>query len=74
MTHSEAIDKFLNAIQTAAIPACDVWSADATLDAGHRLAPRFGLGRGLGRFDPHARGRRRGRSLRRFASRARRRR
>ena len=33
MTHSEAIDKFLNAIQTAAIPACDVWSADATLDA-----------------------------------------
>ena len=28
-----AIDKFLNAIQTAAIPACDAWSADATLDA-----------------------------------------
>ena len=33
MTHAEAIDKFLNAIETAAIPACDVWSADATLDA-----------------------------------------
>ncbi len=33
MTHSEAIDKFLNAIQTAAIPACDAWSADAKLDA-----------------------------------------
>ena len=33
MTNSEAIDKFLNAIETAAIPACDVWSADATLDA-----------------------------------------
>jgi hypothetical protein len=33
MPHSEAIDKFLNAIATAAIPACDAWSADATLDA-----------------------------------------
>ena len=33
MTRSEAIDKFLNAIETAAIPACDAWSADATLDA-----------------------------------------
>jgi hypothetical protein len=33
MTHAEAIDKFLNAIETAAIPACDAWSADATLDA-----------------------------------------
>ena len=33
MTHSEAIDKFLNAIETAAIPVCDAWSADATLDA-----------------------------------------
>jgi len=31
--HSEVIDKFLNAIATAAIPACDAWSADATLDA-----------------------------------------
>ena len=28
-----AINKFLNAIQTATIPACDAWSADATLDA-----------------------------------------
>jgi hypothetical protein len=33
MPHSEVIDKFLNAIVTAAIPACDAWSADATLDA-----------------------------------------
>jgi hypothetical protein len=33
MPQSEAIDKFLNAIATAAIPACDAWSADATLDA-----------------------------------------
>jgi hypothetical protein len=33
MTHAEAIDKFLNAIETAAIPECDAWSADATLDA-----------------------------------------
>ena len=28
-----AIDQFLNAIQTATIPACDAWSPDATLDA-----------------------------------------
>jgi hypothetical protein len=27
------IDKFLQAIESATIPACDVWSADATLDA-----------------------------------------
>ena len=27
------IDRFLNAIETATIPACDAWSADATLDA-----------------------------------------
>ena len=27
------IDKFLRAIETAAIPGCDAWSADATLDA-----------------------------------------
>ena len=30
---SPAVDKFLHAIQTATIPACDAWSADATLDA-----------------------------------------
>src|SRR5271165_7072602 len=30
---SSAVDQFLNAIQTATIPACDAWSADATLDA-----------------------------------------
>jgi hypothetical protein len=28
-----AVDDFLHAIQTATIAACDVWSADATLDA-----------------------------------------
>ena len=33
MPGSPAIDKFLNAIQTATIPDCDAWSADATLDA-----------------------------------------
>jgi hypothetical protein len=27
------IDKFLDAIKNARIPGCDVWSADATLDA-----------------------------------------
>ena len=27
------IDKFLHAIETADIPGCDAWSADATLDA-----------------------------------------
>jgi hypothetical protein len=30
---SPAIEKFLYAIRTAAIPACDAWSAGATLDA-----------------------------------------
>lgn len=33
MSRSPAIDKFLDAIQTATIPDCDAWSADATLDA-----------------------------------------
>jgi hypothetical protein len=33
MTSSPVIEKFLTAIETAAIPACDAWSADATLDA-----------------------------------------
>ena len=33
MSSAPAIEKFLNAIQTATIPACDAWSADATLDA-----------------------------------------
>ena len=33
MSSSPAIDKFLIAIQTATIPACDAWSAEATLDA-----------------------------------------
>lgn len=30
---STTVDKFLQAIQSAAIPDCDAWSADATLDA-----------------------------------------
>jgi hypothetical protein len=33
MTGSPAVEKFVTAIETAAIPGCDVWSADATLDA-----------------------------------------
>ncbi len=32
-TASTVIGEFLNAIQGAAIPGCDVWSPDATLDA-----------------------------------------
>jgi len=33
MASTPVIDKFLNAVQSATIPDCDVWSADATLDA-----------------------------------------
>ncbi len=33
MAGSAAIDKFLQAIEDAAIGSCDVWSAEATLDA-----------------------------------------
>src|SRR5271169_677496 len=33
MSSAPAIEKFLNAIQTASIADCDAWSADATLDA-----------------------------------------
>jgi hypothetical protein len=33
MASSPVIDKFLHAIETATIPACEVWSADAALDA-----------------------------------------
>jgi len=33
MPGAPAIEKFLTAIQTATIPDCDAWSADATLDA-----------------------------------------
>jgi hypothetical protein len=33
MTSTAAVDKFLHAIETATIPGCDAWSADATLDA-----------------------------------------
>ena len=33
MSDTAAIDRFLTAIQTASIPACDAWSADATMDA-----------------------------------------
>jgi len=30
---TSAVDRYLQAIQSAAIPECEVWSADATLDA-----------------------------------------
>jgi hypothetical protein len=30
---TSVVDQFLHAIENAAIPACDAWSADATLDA-----------------------------------------
>ncbi len=33
MTRPTAIDTFLYAVETATIPDCDAWSADATLDA-----------------------------------------
>jgi hypothetical protein len=33
MATSSAIDRFLQAIESAAIPSCDAWSPDATLDA-----------------------------------------
>jgi len=33
MADTPVIEKFLQAIETATIPGCDVWSADATLDA-----------------------------------------
>jgi hypothetical protein len=33
MADKPVIEKFLQAIETASIPGCDVWSADATLDA-----------------------------------------
>jgi hypothetical protein len=33
MAGTPVIEKFLQAIESAAIPDCDVWSAGATLDA-----------------------------------------
>jgi len=33
MASTPVIDKFLDAVSSATIPDCDVWSADATLDA-----------------------------------------
>jgi hypothetical protein len=33
MTSNTVVDDFLAAIENAAIPGCDVWSTDATLDA-----------------------------------------
>lgn len=33
MASTQVVDKFLNAIENAAIADCDAWSADATLDA-----------------------------------------
>jgi hypothetical protein len=45
MTSTTVVDEFLAAIENAAIPDCDVWSTDATLDATvpnwrlHRAGP-----------------------------------
>jgi hypothetical protein len=45
MTNEIVVDEFLQAIEKAGIPGCDVWSADATLDATvpnwrlHRTGP-----------------------------------
>ncbi len=33
MSRPQVIDEFLQAVENATIPACDVWSQDATLDA-----------------------------------------
>ena len=33
MASHAAVERFLHAVETATIPACDAWSADATLDA-----------------------------------------
>ena len=33
MATTAAIDTFLKAIESAAVPSCEAWSADATLDA-----------------------------------------
>ena len=33
MADTSVIEKFLQAVETATIPGCDAWSADATLDA-----------------------------------------
>ena len=33
MASTAVVDEFLAAIENASIPGCDVWSADATLDA-----------------------------------------
>jgi hypothetical protein len=33
MTNTTVVNEFLAAIEHAAIPDCDAWSADATLDA-----------------------------------------
>src|ERR1700738_236124 len=33
MASSPVVDKFLHAIESATIPGCDVWTADARLDA-----------------------------------------
>jgi SnoaL-like domain len=33
MAITPSVEQFLHAIESATIPACDVWSADATLDA-----------------------------------------
>jgi len=33
MASHAAVERFLHAVETATIPSCDAWSADATLDA-----------------------------------------
>ena len=33
MAAPSAVDRFLHAIETATIPACEAWAGDATLDA-----------------------------------------
>ena len=32
MASNAAVERFLHAVETATIPSCDAWSADATLD------------------------------------------
>ncbi len=39
MARASVIDQFLRAIETAAIPGCDVWSDDAVLDATGHVRP-----------------------------------
>ena len=49
MADTPVIEKFLQAIESATIPGCDVWSADATLDA---TVPNWRLHAGRAGRDP----------------------